>query len=288
MEVRATTTVPHAEFFPPPRPSRGPGRWTAVLLRDREELVKFWPVVHNMVVTELRVRYQRSMLGFLWTLLHPILMMTILSVVFSQLFGVKLQDFAIYLFAGMMPWGFLQSSLNDASVCIIHSEGLIRKIYIPKLVFPLAKVLINLVTFLLSLVALFLLLKPLGAPISFAMLALPFAIGLFLMFTLGLSLIVATANTFFRDAAHLVTVFLQAWYYATPIIYKITNIPEAYRWRFWLNPVYPFIRMFQSILTYGEWPELRTFLMAALMAVLSLGVGYATFKSHEDKLVFRL
>jgi ABC-2 type transport system permease protein/lipopolysaccharide transport system permease protein len=256
--------------------------------QDRAELSRFWPVVQNMVIQELRVRYHRSLLGFLWTLLNPILMMTILALVFSQLFAASVQDYAIYLFAGMVPWGFLAAALNDCAFCIIQNEGLIRKIYLPKLVFPIAKVLTALTTFLLSLGALFVLMKPLGAPISWALLFLPVAIVLFGMFTLGLGLVVAVANTFYRDCGHLVSVFLQAWYFATPIVYEAARMPEKWQRRFWFNPAYAFVRMFQEILRDGRFPQLTTVLVAAGFAAVSLGVGYVAFKSHEDKLVFRL
>ena len=251
-------------------------------------MARFWPVIQNMVIQELRVRYHRSVLGFLWTLINPILMMTILALVFSQLFKTGVQDYAIYLFAGMVPWNFLAASLNDCSFCIIQNEGLIRKIYLPKTVFPIAKVLTNLVTFLLSLGALFLLMKPLGAPISWALLFLPVAIALFTAFALGLGLLVAVANTFYRDCGHLVGVFLQAWYFATPIVYEMKMMPEGSLWKFWLNPAFPFIQMFQLVLRDGRFPPWTAVLAAAGFATLSLGIGYAAFKCHEDKLVFRL
>jgi len=133
-----------------------------------------------------------------------------------------------------------------------------------------------------------LLLKPLGAPLSWALLSLPAAILMFASFALGLGLIVATMNTFYRDCGHLVMVFLQAWYFATPIIYYATNIAESSRWRLWLNPAYPFIKLFQDIIYDGHWPGASTFLVAAGIAAVSLGVGYAAFKCYEDKLVFRL
>src|SRR6516164_6392975 len=100
MEVQTTPTVPHADYFPPPYSPRGPSQWLAMLAEERRELIRFWPVVQNMVVQELRVRYQRSMLGFLWTLLNPILMMATLTLVFSHLF--KQEKYAVYLLAGMV------------------------------------------------------------------------------------------------------------------------------------------------------------------------------------------
>ncbi len=292
MDVRtsAGARVPHAEFFPPPPTPRGPSLWMERLAEDRIQLVRFWPVIQNMVTQELRVRYQRSILGFFWTLLNPLLMLATLAMVFSHLFKTEIRNYPLYLMAGMVPWSFLSISLNDSAVCIIVNEGLIRKIYLPKLVFPISRVLIGLMTFVFSLGAMFLLLWPLGARPSPSMLFLPLIIGLFAIFTLGLSLIVATANTFFRDCGHLVSVFLQAWYFVTPIIYPVNGdvFPESARWIFRLNPAFYFVELFHDVLYSGRWPRLGLLTVATAIAVASLGVGYAIFKSHEDKMVFRL
>jgi ABC-type polysaccharide/polyol phosphate export permease len=287
MNTRTTPTPPHAEFFPAPKAPAAPLRLVATVLDDVAQMRKFWPVVQNMVAQELRVRYQRSVLGFFWTLLNPILMMLTLTVVFSQLLGQNPRQYAILLFAGMVPWGLLSCALTDCAFCIIVNEGLIRKIYLPKMVFPLTRVLINLITTGLSFAALFLLLIPLGAPFSLPMLLLPVILALFAVFTLGLGLIVATLNTFYRDCSHLVTVFLQAWYFATPILYpasQLKNVP----WLIWLNPAYPFIRLFQVVISDGAWPGLSLMAAATGIATVCLGVGYAAFKSNEDKLIFRL
>jgi ABC-type polysaccharide/polyol phosphate export permease len=289
MDVRtsAGAQVPHAESFPPPPPPRRPSLGWARLVEDHRELVRFWPVIQNMVVQELRVRYQRSILGFFWTLLNPLLMLATFCLVFAHLFQGA-GNYPLYLLAGMVPWNFLASSLGDSAGCIIANEGLIRKIYVPKLVFPLVRVLISLVTFIFSFGAIFLLLWPLGARPSLSLTFLPVAIGLFAIFTLGLSLIVATANTFYRDCGHLVSVFLQAWYFFTPILYEVRSFPEGTRWLFRLNPAYYFVELFHDMLYSGRWPRLGILAMAAGIALVSLGVGYAIFKSQEDKMVFRL
>jgi ABC-2 type transport system permease protein/lipopolysaccharide transport system permease protein len=286
-QVRTSPKPPHADYFPLPKGSGGVGHWVKTLENDHMQLLRYWPVVQNMVMQELRVRYQRSVMGFLWTLLNPILMMTTLTLVFSQILGMRKEGYAIYLFAGMVPWNFLNGSISESAFCIITNEGLIRKIYLPKWIFPLTRVMINLVTFLLSMSALFVILGPLGARPTLPMLMLPVVVLLFAAFGLGLSLLVATVNTFFRDCGHLVAVFLQAWYFLTPIIYQEKDLGAASA-RLWLNPAYPFIRMFHSIIHNGLWPDLTTFLVATGVASVSLGIGYVAFKSHEDKMVFRL
>ena len=288
MNSRTRASVPHAEYFPPRTSDGDSTGWLDVIAEDARQLALFAPVLRNMVVQELRVRYQRSILGFLWTLLNPILMLATMAVVLAQVMGVNAEGFAVYLFAGMLPWNFFAASVIDSSASIIANEGLIRKIYLPKLIFPLARVLINLTTFLLTMGALFFLLKPLGAKVTPSLLMLPVVVALFAAFTLGLGLIVATLNTFFRDAGHLIAVILQAWYFATPIIYETSRFRPEVMWRFWLNPVYPFIRMFHGILRDGLWPDRVTFMVAAGVATVSLGIGYAAFKSNEDTLVFRL
>lgn len=288
--VRTSPALPHAEYFPQPGPANGPAHWVFVVQGDLRELGKFWSVIQNMVSQELRVRYHRSVLGFLWTLINPILMMTTLTLVFSQLFDKSgdWKRYAIYLFAGQVPWSLFAGCLTDSSMSIIANEGLIRKIYLPKLVFPLAKTLINLTTFLLSLVALYVLAILMGSRLSSAMILLPLVIFLFTVFAFGLGLVLAVTNTFFRDTSHLIGVILQAWYFATPIIYDYSVLPATMQARCWLNPAFPFIRMFQLIIRDGEWPTLTLFLAAAGIASVSLGIGYVTFKTHENKLVFRL
>jgi ABC-2 type transport system permease protein/lipopolysaccharide transport system permease protein len=283
----AGVKAPHAEYFPPPPLPRGRSVWLTRLAQDRRELVKFWPVVRNMVVQELKVRYQRSFLGFVWTLLNPLLMLATLGFVFSHLLE-NVANYTLFLFAGMVPWSFLSVSLSDAATSIINNEGLIRKIYLPKMIFPLARVLIALVTLVFSLGAMFLLLWPMGARPSWPMLLLPLVLGLLAVFTVGLSLIVATANTFYRDCGHLISVFLQAWYFATPILYPATKFPGRSQWVFRLNPAYYFIELFHDILFSARWPHLGLLAAAAVVATVSMGVGYAIFKSQEDKMVFRL
>jgi ABC-type polysaccharide/polyol phosphate export permease len=286
MDVRTGPKFLHTEFFPEEPTPRGPSVWWSRLADERRELVKFWPVILNMVTQELRVRYQRSVMGFFWTLLNPLLMMGILSWVFSHL-QPDIKHFPLFLFSGMVPWSFLSTSLNECAYCIINNEGLIRKIYLPKLVFPLAKVLVSLVTFLLSFAALFLLVIPLGARPGVGLVLLPVAVVLLALFTTGLGLIVATANTFYRDCGHLVSVFLQAWYFATPILFPTEKFGTA-QWQLRLNPAYYFIEIFHDIVYLGNWPRLSLVVTATLIAVSTLGIGYAVFKAHEDKMVFRL
>lgn len=263
-----------------------------VIARDIDEFRRYRGVIGNLVSQELQVRYQRSMLGFLWTLVNPALMMGTQALVFSRLFrensGLSPREYAVFLFAGAMPWTFFASSLTECTTSLIHQEGLIRKIYVPKWIFPLARVLIQGITFALSLSALFLLLWPLGAKVSSSLFGLPIAMALLGLFTMGLGLVAATVHTFFRDFGHFLGVGLQAWYFLTPIIYRADFLPKDERWKFWLNPAYPFVRLFQIIIHESSWPPVWLFLLCLFIASSTFAVGYAVFKSQERKIVFRL
>lgn len=285
----AARARPHSEYFPDARGPLLPLHSLSVLWSDLQELRRFAPVVQNLVSQDLRVRYQRSFLGFFWTLLNPILMMTTMTLVFAKLLGrgSDWRSYALYLFSGQLPWTLLAGGLSECAFCIILNEALIRKIYVPKLVFPLSRVLFNAVNFVLALVALFLLLVPLGARPSWPMLFLPISLGLFLTFILGLGVLLAVFNTFYRDLGHLVGVVLQAWYFMTPILYEADRFQTS-PWFLRLNPAYPFIRQFQVIIHDGQWPALSTVGLSAFLAAASLGIGYVAYKSLENKLVFRL
>ncbi len=282
-------SVPHTAYFPDKSGGLLPTRWCAAIVDDLRELRRCSPVIQNLVSQELRVRYQRSFLGFFWTLLNPILMMATMTVVFAQLLGrgSDWRGYAIFLFAGQVPWGLLASSLSDCAFCIIGNEGLIRKIYVPKLVFPVSRVLFSVVNFALSMVAMFVLLIPLGARPSWPLLFLPISVLLFSTFILGLGVLIAVLNTFYRDLGHLVGVGLQAWYFLTPILYEASRF-KTHPWFLTLNPAYLYIRQFQIIIRDGLWPDLGIVAASAVVAVVSLGIGYAAYKSLEHKLVFRL
>jgi ABC-2 type transport system permease protein/lipopolysaccharide transport system permease protein len=287
MPTRTSSPLPHADYFPPERAEPAPGRIVRFVIDDLSEVASFAQVIRNFVVQELRVRYNHSLLGFFWSLLNPLLMMATLTAIFSQLMATQWRSYAFHLLSGMVPWGFLSGSVSECATAFVANGHLIRKIYVPKLVFPLSRVLLNLVTFVLSLGALYLLLAPLGAKLTPSMLALPLAIALFFGFVLGISVAIATINTFYRDCGHLIGVVLQAWYFFTPILYEPSNFPTLAQLQ-WANPAYPFIRIFQFIIRDGAWPGAGLWVAASGLALVSVGVGYAALKSSEEKLVFRI
>ncbi len=245
-------------------------------------------VLTNFVNQELTVKYKRSALGFFWSLLNPMATMMISSVVFGSIMRFDLKDFVVFLYAGMLPWNFFGISIDFCGVSILNNEGFIKKIYLPKIVFPLSTVCAQFINMLLSMVALFFFMMILGAKVTAALLFLPVSFLLMFLWTLGFSLFMATANVYFRDMRYIMGVAMNAWYYLTPILYPITSIPEGLRPVFYLNPGYYLVDMFRSPIYYNTLPSLPHFVVASACALSAFFGGLALFYRKEKDFVYRL
>lgn len=259
-----------------------------LLKKLQSDVTKSKYVINNFVNQELTVKYKRSALGFLWSLLNPMATMIISSVVFGSIMRFNLQDFVVFLYAGMLPWNFFAISTDFCGVSILNNEGFIKKIYLPKIVFPLSTVLAQFINMLLSMISLFFFMIILGAKVTPALLFLPIAFLLLFLWTLGVCLIMATVNVYFRDMRYIMGVALNAWYYLTPILYPINNIPDYLRTIFYLNPAYYIVDMFRSPIYYNCLPSLRNFLIAAICCIAVFFIALSYFYKKESDFVYRL
>lgn len=244
-------------------------------------------VLRNLVATQLKVRYQRSTLGFLWTLLNPILMLSVLAVVFSQMMRMNLAEYAVYLFSGLVPWQFFAGAVTDGSRSLITHEILVKKVDVRKLVFPLSDVLVAGVNMVFALVALFILFQFVGAKMHVQLILLP--VGLFYMalFAFGVALLLMTLVIYFRDFEHITIVLLQAFYFACPIIYP-PGMVGRFQGLLRFNPMTHLLRFFQCAIYYGDWPSPETWVGATVSAFVALAAGYVAYKRCEQDYVFRL
>jgi ABC-2 type transport system permease protein len=247
---------------------------------------RFRELIWALALKELKIRYKRSVLGFLWALLNPALLMIVLSFVFSHILVIKIYHYAIFLLSVLLPWTFLSQSLSYAAESIVGNADLIKKIAIAKLIFPVSAVVSNLINLLLSLIPLAAVVLLMGHPFYWTWLYLPVPLLALTIFTLGGTFFFATANVYYRDVAHILQILLQAWFYATPILYEITLFPARYRWVFKLNPVIYVVNGFRLSVYYGLLPQLQSIAASFLCAFLSLAIGFAIFRKHQDHFVF--
>lgn len=260
----------------------------AALYDQAYELHKARSVLWQLVRQQLVLRYRRTILGYLWTLVNPLLMMTVSAVVFANLFKADLKTFVVYLFAGMIAWNCFHSIVVQSSSCFVANEGLIKKIYLPKAIFPLSVAIGLLIDNMFSFVALFAIAMAVGGKISVAVLFLPIAYLMLFLFSLGFALIASISVVFFRDLQQVILVLLQAWFYLTPIMYRREALLGDAAWLMTLNPLVPFITMFRDPICSGVCPPLAVVAQAGLLALVALGLGLALFVHQEKKVVFRL
>ena len=187
---------------------------------------QYKPLLIELVSRDLKVKYRRSFLGYLWSLLNPLLMMTIMTVVFSYMFRFKIPNYPLYLICGQTLWSFFNESTTMAMSSVIVNGPLIRKVYIPKYIFPVSRVLSSFVTMSFSLAAILIVMLVTRVPLTWNLLLVPIPLVFLLLFCTGVGMALSALAVHFRDILHLYSVVVMAWMYLTPIFYPISALPE--------------------------------------------------------------
>ena len=248
--------------------------------------VKYYDLLIELVLRDIKVKYKRSVLGFAWSILNPLLMMIVMSIVFSTIFRSDIKNFPMYLITGQVIFSFFSEATNSAMMSIIGNGGLIKKVYIPKYIFPLSKVMFSFSNMIFSLVAVVIVAIATKLPITPAILLFPLPLIYVFVFSLGIGLLLASYAVFFRDLLHLYGIILLIWTYLTPIFYPITILPPSIKLLLKFNPLYVFISNFREIVLYGNVPSLFSNLLCIAYAILALIIGTLAFRRTKDKFIF--
>ncbi|NPD32565.1 ABC transporter permease [Eggerthellaceae bacterium zg-997] len=242
-------------------------------------------ILRTLVSKDFKLKYRRSVLGVLWSILNPLLMMIVLSAVFSFMFRFTIENFPLYLILGTILFNLMADSTNAAMHSIIGAAPLIKKIRIEKLIFPLESVLFQLVNFVISLVAVVAVMLYFHIAPTLNLLALPILLICVLAFSLGLGMLLASLAVFFRDIMHLWSVVIIAWTYATPLFYPVDMLDGFMQNVMNFNPMYHYVTYFRSIVMWDTLPSLRENLVCLGMALVTFLVGYLVFRKTEDKFI---
>lgn len=253
------------------------------MYKKNENSFKYFYFLQQIISRDIKKKYYKSVLGLLWTILNPLLMMLVITIVFSTLFKRNIENFPVYYMCGSLIFSFNSGSTTQALHAMVANSTLLRKIYVPKYMFVLSPIAVNLVNLFFSLIALFVVMLVTGAPFTKYLLLIPLPIIYLTIFTTGLSLILSTYGVFFRDLNHLYGIFVTAWTYLTPIFYPISIIPQKYLFLFELNPLYHFVNIFRDLTYSGVMPSEKSLIIATVYSALTLILGIITFKEHEDK-----
>ena len=234
-------------------------------------------LLRELVARDMKLRYKRSVLGIVWSLLNPLLQLLILYFVFGVLLSLKIPHYASFLFIGVLVWNWFSSSLLFATGAIVDNRELIKRPGFPIAILPTVTVTSHLIHFLIAIPALLICIVLDVGQITTALVALPLVIALQFILTLSLAYLVATFHVAFRDTQYLLSVLLQLLFFLTPIFYALSFIPEKYRPLLTLNPMVHLLNAYRVILINGEWPDSRSLVVLAIGSILLLATGYRVF-----------
>ena len=246
---------------------------------------KYHYLLEDLVAKDFKLKYRRSVLGFLWSILNPLLMMLVITAVFSNIFKSDIEYFPVYYLCGYLIFNFVIEATNGALTSIVQSGYLIKKVYIPKYIFPLEKSSFALVNVLFSFVAVLIVILITGMPIKATIFLIPIPIFLAFIFSTGLGLILASMNTFFRDMGHLYSVWTTAWMYLTPMFYPVSIIPDNIKTVIYYNPLYYYVTYLRMLVIDEEIPGMEINVICICFSFLFLLIGLLIFKRNQDKFI---
>lgn len=285
-----------------------PGRSATRVRATRREPIDRRAVrelLRNLTLREVRGKYKRTALGQLWSLLNPVATMVIFTIVFGQLLKVRVAPgdpsgvdvFALWLMCGLVPWTFMSNAVTTGMSALVANANLVTKVYFRREVLVAATVFAWDVTLFMELAVLSVALVFFGAmPLPW----LPIVIALVVLltaFALGIALMLAVANVYFRDTQHFLSIFMQFWFYATPIVYPATLVPDStrllgvripLRTLYELNPMEHFVAVFRALLYDNRFPELGDVIFTVGAATVALLAGWTIFRRYEPRLAEEL
>lgn len=258
-----------------------------LLIYRIKTLEKYKDLIRELVGRDLKLKYRRSFLGYVWSVLNPLLIMIVLTIVFSTMFNKNIKNYPVYLLSGRVLYDFIKASTTAGMKSVVGNSALLKKVYVPKYIFTLAKVTSCLVDTVLSFGALFIVMIFTGAKFYWTLFLIPFVVLEIYIFSVGLSFFLAQTNVFFRDVEHIYQAVLTAWLYLTPILYpmeKITN-PLLRNFIIWCNPLYHYVLHFRCLVYEGVLPDLNEMFIGYGIAFGMLLIGAYFFQRNKDRFI---
>lgn len=248
-------------------------------------------IIKTLTFNHLKIKYKRTSLGFLWSLLNPLFSVGVISLVFATMLNMEFSKFVVTFFPAFLAWNYFANSINGATISIINNESLIRKTPINIMIFPIVNVAINFVEFVLTSAAFIIVLIAIGYQPSYHLVFLPISILYLTITAIGISLLVSVLATFMRDVGYLIGIFMQLWFYVSPVLYPKDFILGKH----WLldifmsiNPMVYFIELFRNPITYHTALSGELLIIGAILSVTSLVAGTFVFNKYKYKLVYGL
>ncbi|MCI8454321.1 MAG: ABC transporter permease [Lachnospiraceae bacterium] len=248
--------------------------------------LKYKDLLYQLVSRDIKLKYRRSFLGYLWSVLNPLFVMAIMTIVFSAMFRGNIENYPVYLLTGKALFDFTMTATTQAMTSVTDNGALLKKTYVPKYIFTLSKVTSCMVDFLFSLGALIIVMLITRTPFHWTFFLFPLTCLQIYIFCCGLGFFLAQLNVFFRDIQYIYHAITTAWMYLTPIFYPIESLPAMVRlFVKAFNPLYYYVAQFRDVVYYGQVPGWRILLGGWLLAFLAIVLGVWFFKRNQDKFI---
>lgn len=254
----------------------------------REQRKQYLFVIRELTSREIKRKYSRSYLGIVWSVLNPLLMMTVLSMIFTQIFDRAIENYPIYYLSGYILWHMFTGATNAAMTTLIDNKNMLIKVRLPMEIFVIARVYTALVNLGYSLIAYIVMLIVFRIQIRVTVLLFPVIILFILMFSLGVSFVLSTAYVFFGDVKHLYSVILTLWMYCSAIFYPVDRLEGVIRTVIEFNPIYEYISATRNVVMYGAMPSVTEILKMLIWSVAMLGIGYWIFRRNKNKVMQKI
>lgn len=249
---------------------------------------KFKPLLGELVARDVKIKYRRSVLGVLWTLLNPLCMMIILSLVFSNIFKFDVENYSLYILSGQVVFNFFSGATTDAMSSIISNGPLIKKVYVPKYLFVLSRIISSFINLLASFTALLLVMIATRAELHWKVVLVVIPLILLVVFSLGVGLVLAAITVKFRDVMHLYSVFTTALMYLTPVIYPMSILPNWLYKLVMLNPLTNMLMMFRDVMINNNIFGLKSLIIAIIETALMFLIGLYVFYKNQDEFILNI
>lgn len=246
---------------------------------------KFWPLLGELIARDIKIKYRKSVLGVFWTILNPLFMMIILSVVFSNLFRFDIDNFPVYIMSGQLIFNFFSESSSSAMEAIVMNAPLIRKIYVPKYMFVLSRVFSSSINLLASFTALIFVMLGMRVELHYTVLLAPIPLLLIVFFSLGVGLILSAITVKFRDVMHLYSVFVMGLMYLTPVIYPMSILPEWLKIVVSVNPITNILVIFRDLMLYNTIPRIGAIFLSVVEVGVVMVLGLYVFYKRQDTFI---
>lgn len=257
-------------------------------MEKQDKRKQYWFVIRELTSREIKRRYSRSKLGILWSVLSPILFMSVISLVFSKMFSKSIENYPIYYLCGNILWSLFNNSTNSAMTALVDNKNMLIKVKLPMEIFIVSRVYTAFVNFLYSLIAFVLMLIVFRITPHFTLFFFPVIVLFQMIFCLGVSYILATAYVFFGDIKHLYSVMLTLLMYLSALFYPVSSLPDALATVVSFNPVFVYIDALRNIVMYNTLPTLFSVGKMVVYALVMYLIGFLVFRSNKNRIMQKI